>query len=216
MDFGFVQDRYDFEMGRKERLTASLALPIGALGVLGSAGVAMARTFTYASLGLTGAFAGSMLLGAVAFTACLLCLRAAYLAQSYSYLPLLGEIQEFEDQLTAFLVEPPEADETARAETEHELRRRMIRATDANTMSNERRSRILHWSRVALLATVALGYMAGISYSLDQVRSVMPQDLPKPAQPAVTSQSVPPRRPTFPPNRIIKEGREPRPEVVEK
>ena len=94
--------------------------------------------------------------------------------------------------------------------TESALRKRIIKAADANTLSNDRRSKWLHWSRVALLATVCAAYAAGIVYVADQVRFAMPtQETPKPAPATPTPQAFVPERPTFPANRVIKEGREP-------
>ena len=40
--FDFLKDRYDYELQRREQLTAALTLPFGVLTVLGGAMVAMA------------------------------------------------------------------------------------------------------------------------------------------------------------------------------
>ena len=54
----FIKDRYDFELDRKDKLTAALALPVGVLGLLGSAGVAMVRTFVFRDTTLDVLFVG--------------------------------------------------------------------------------------------------------------------------------------------------------------
>ena len=41
LEFAFFKDRYEFELDRKEKLTAALTLPVGVLSVLGGAVVAM-------------------------------------------------------------------------------------------------------------------------------------------------------------------------------
>ena len=83
----------------------------------------------------------------------------------------------------------------------------IIQAADRNTENNERRGEILHWARVALFWVLGLTALAGIPYVTDQVRLFMPtQQAPKPAQ---TQPAAAPRRPSFPENRVIKEGRDP-------
>lgn len=52
-DFDDLKNRYDFELQRKEQLTAQLTLPVAVLGLLGSAIVAMARSFSYLEMVLT-------------------------------------------------------------------------------------------------------------------------------------------------------------------
>ena len=47
MDFSFIKSRYDYELQRREQLFTALTLPVGILTVLGSAIVAMARSFSY-------------------------------------------------------------------------------------------------------------------------------------------------------------------------
>lgn len=47
MQFDFLKDRYDFELERKDKLTAALTLPVGVLTGLGSLLAVMARSFTF-------------------------------------------------------------------------------------------------------------------------------------------------------------------------
>ena len=42
-DFDFLKDRYDYELKRKDQITAALTLPVGILIALGAAMAAMAR-----------------------------------------------------------------------------------------------------------------------------------------------------------------------------
>jgi hypothetical protein len=217
MDFDseFLKDRYDYELDRKDKLTAALALPVGVLGVLGSAGVAMVRTFSFADTTLTVLFVPVIGIGFVTFTACLILLCWAFVAQTYVYLPLLRDIDGWDEAERQWLDYVKGTGGTLPDGYEEEttssaLRKRIIAAADSNTLSNDRRSKRLHWSRVALLWTVAAAYAAAIVYVADQVRFAMPkQETPTPAPATNTPQASVPERPTFPPNRVIREGREP-------
>lgn len=216
MDFNseFLKDRYDCELDRKDKLTAALALPIGVLGVLGSAGVAMVRTFAFRDATLIWLFVGFIAVGFITFTACLILLCWAFVAQKYVYLPLLEHIDGWDEAERQWLDYVKSSGGTLPDDYEEEttssaLRKRIITAADANTLSNDRRSKRLHWSRVALLWTVGAAYAAGIVYVADQVRFAMPkQETPTPAPATTTPQASVPERPTFPANRVIKEGRE--------
>ena len=46
-DFDFLKDRYDYELKRKDQITAALTLPVGVLIALGTVMAAMARSFSY-------------------------------------------------------------------------------------------------------------------------------------------------------------------------
>ena len=90
---------------------------------------------------------------------------------------------------------------------ENDFRRRIIDAADSNTQSNDRRSKFLHWARIGLFCLLAFAAFSGFPYVIDQVRFAMPtQQAPKPTQ---TQPAAAPQKPSFPENRVIKEGREP-------
>ena len=81
-DFDYLKSRYDYELSRKEQLTGQLTLPVGVLGLLGSAIVAMSRSFSYRSIVIATPFP-IMLSGAgLAFLACLVYLGRSYHRQS--------------------------------------------------------------------------------------------------------------------------------------
>lgn len=78
LDFHFLKDRYDYELTRKEHLTAALALPVGVLGGLGSLLAVMVRSITFRGDVTSWAF-DVMIAGAVAsFFGCLIQLARAY------------------------------------------------------------------------------------------------------------------------------------------
>ena len=55
-DFDFLKDRYDYELKRKDQITAALTLPVGILITLGTVMVAMAQSFSYTGGYLTWFF----------------------------------------------------------------------------------------------------------------------------------------------------------------
>ncbi|MDO8681123.1 MAG: hypothetical protein Q7R30_21605 [Acidobacteriota bacterium] len=71
MDFAFFKDRYDYELLRREQLTAASALPVGILSVLGGAMVVMARSFSYHGVILAPAFGVLLAATGIAFFLCL-------------------------------------------------------------------------------------------------------------------------------------------------
>ncbi len=168
-DFDFLKDRYDYELQRREQLTAALTLPVGVLTILGGAMAAMARSFSYKDGLLTWAF--GILLGpaVIAFFLCMLNLGRAYHRQTYIYLPMLGVLQKFREAWRAFHKQEQKKGE-ADDSFQHELEKRIIDAADRNTRNNDQRSRYLFWSRLALFAVLALTAIMGIPYVVDQVR----------------------------------------------
>lgn len=169
-DFDFLKDRYNYELQRREHLTAALTLPVGVLTVLGGAMVAMARSFSYQDGLLVWIFGILLCVDVVAFFLCLLDLGRAYHRQKYIYLPLLADLEQAQEEFRDFnsYVEATggEVEETF---DEH-FRRRLIDAADRNTENNDYRSGQLHWARIALFAVLALTALMGIPYVVDQVR----------------------------------------------
>jgi hypothetical protein len=209
MKVEFLKERYDFELNRREQLTAALALPVGVLGGLGSVLALMARSFVYRHDLLTKLFVPFLVVDVVAFFACLTYLARAYHRQKYLYLPLLQELQDWENLfvgLHSYEVAMGQADEAF----EKHIGERIIEAADRNTQNNDERSRLLYWSRVSLFVVLGLTALAGIPFVVNQVRFAMPtQQTPQP-QPAAP-QNTSPQPPQFPPNREIREGDRPRP-----
>lgn len=211
LDREFFKDRYDFELTRKESLTAALALPVGILSGLGSVLAYMARGFTYRDPVLTWIFALGLAFAGAAFLSCLSLLGRAYLAQTYVYLPLLRELADSKSQFLEYAKVMGGGEAEVLEDFEKDFERRIIDAADRNTKSNDHRSKFLHWGRLSLFVLLGLTAIAGIPYVIDQVRFVMPtQQAPKPTPPQPAS--VPPK-PTFPENRVIKEGRDPQSNV---
>lgn len=205
-DFDYLKNRYEYELQRKEQLTAQLTLPAAVLGLLGSAIVAMARSFSYKELLLTVPF-GILLGGAgIAFLVCLVYLGQSYHRQTYVFLPLLNDTDQSRQEFLKFAPVMAGGEAEVLEEFEKQMRGRIINAADRNTQTNDERSALLHRARLALFAVLLSTTVAGLPYVIDQVRLTMPrptQTAPPPVQ-APTSQT--PQLPTVPPNREIREG----------
>jgi len=93
-DFDYLKNRYEYELQRKEQLTSQLTLPVGVLGLLGSAIVAMARSFSYQFLALTIPFVVMLSGAALALIVCLIYLGRSYHRQTYVFLPMLRAIDD--------------------------------------------------------------------------------------------------------------------------
>lgn len=208
LDREFLKDRYDSELTRKEALTGALALPVGVLSGFGSLLAYMARGFTYSDPLLTKIFAIALAFAGTAFLACLSLFGRAYLAQTYVYLPLLRELAEANNQFLEYAKVMGGGEAEVLEEFDRDFDRRIIDAADRNTLSNDHRSKFLHWGRISLFVLLGFTAIVGLPYVIDQVRFVMPtQQAPKPTAPQPQPASAP-QKPSFPENRVIKEGRD--------
>ena len=169
MRFEFLKERYDYELNRKEQLTAALTLPVGVLSGLGGLMVAMARSFELKSPWLTVPFGVAFGVDVFAFFFCLVYLARAYHRQKYIYLPLLKDLEGWEEEFREFnrYVEGSGGDvETTFSD---HLRERIIDAADRNAANNEYRSALLHRARVALFAVLICTTAAGVVYVVNQM-----------------------------------------------
>jgi len=169
-DYDFIKSRYDYELQRKEQLTAALTLPVAVLSALGGAIVAMARSFSYADAILTWAFAAALIAQGIAFFASLTYLAHAYHRQTYVFLPLLEEIDGSRDEFLEFAPGMAGGEAEVLDAFENQMRKRMIDAADRNTQTNDERSSMLHRARLALYAVLVSVALSGIPYVIDQVR----------------------------------------------
>jgi hypothetical protein len=163
MDLKFLKERYDFELQRKEQLTSALTLPVGVLSGLGGLMAAMVRSFPNKTLWLTVPFAVAFALDVVAFFVCLVYPARTYHRQKYLYLPLLKELEEWEQAFREFNNYAVATDDIEETFSTH-LRERIIEAADRNSGNNEYRSGLLHRARVALFAVLICTTAAGVLY----------------------------------------------------
>ena len=173
----------------------------------------MARSFTWSDGLFTGIFAAFLVSAAMGFVVCMVYLSRVYHRQTYVYLPKLADLDNTRSEWREFYEAAKVSEPADEDFFEHELRKRIINATDRNTDINDERSALLHRARVWLLSVLCLTTLAGIPYVADQVRHNMPrpaatQQNPQPT--TSTPQSSQPQPPAFPPNREIREGDIPR------
>lgn len=214
LDFDFLKSRYDFELQRREQQTASLGLPVGVLGGLGSVMALMTRSLTWSDARVIAVFAPLLALDVIAFVVCMVYLSRVYHRQTYVFLPKLADLEDALAEWREFYQDAKVPGTADGDFFEHEFRRRIIDATDRNTDINDERSALLYWARVWLLTVLWITTLAGIPYVADQVRHPMPrpgttQQQPAP-QPTTAPQNTRPQPPPFPPNREIREGDIPR------
>ena len=86
MDVGFLQDRYDFELARRDKLTDSLNLPIGILTAVGGLIGVMVSGFSNQIPWLESAFILILALDLAAFAISLIFLARAFHQQKYACL----------------------------------------------------------------------------------------------------------------------------------
>ena len=172
MKIEFLKERYDFELRRSDQLTSELPLPVGVLSGLGGLMAAMVQSFANKTLWLTVPFVVAFALDVVAFFYCLVYLARAYHRQKYIFLPLLSELEEWEQEFRSFLDREDTVAEvvtTPEESFEIHLRERIIQAADRNSMNNEYRSGLLYRARVGLFAVLICTSAAGVVYVVDQV-----------------------------------------------
>ena len=199
MDVQFVKDRYDYELQRKEQLTAALTLSVGILSILSGGIGCMARWFSYSDLLLAELFAPIIVADVMTVCVCLIYLGRAFQRRRYAYLPFLQELLTWEREYDEFAHHFQQDG----AQREDAFLQRLIEATDRNTANNDSRSELLYRARVALFAVLCISALAGIPYVVDQVRQQM-------SRPEIPTGPVPPNSrpspPPAPPNREIREG----------
>jgi hypothetical protein len=205
-DFDYLKSRYEYELQRKEQLTAQLTLPVGVLGLLGSAIVAMARSFSYRELALTIPFVAILGSAGLAFLICLVYLGRSYHRQTYVFLPMLEDTDASRSEFLKFAPVMAGGEAEVLEEFEKQMRGRIINAADRNTETNDERSGFLHRARIALFAVLLLATVAGLPYVIDQVRFYMTRPTQPTPAPAPAASNQTPQLPTVPPNREIREG----------
>ena len=219
-DFDFLKDRYDYELKRKDQITAALPLPVGILIALGTVITAMARSFSYMDGYLTGCFLISLSLAVGAFLFCAVNLGCAYYRQTYWYLPLLNKLQTSRELYKAIYLRA--GDDSSQHEKQlsqeaddlfqNKLEKNIIEAADENTQTNDLRSdRYLYRARRAILVAIVSTVSHGCTLRCRSGDVLMPSEKtttpPKP--PPVTKpkpEVVKSQLPKFPPNRQIREG----------
>ena len=166
----FLKDRYDFELARKEHITGALTMPIGVVSGVGGLVAAMARTFTYRTPLVSWAFVPFLVADVFSLVVCLVYLARAYHQQTYEYLPLLGDLEQAEEEFRDFASYVRSSGGTPIEDYREEFRRGIIKAADGNTRTNEARSELLRIARLWLFAVLWLTAYLGVPYVVDQIK----------------------------------------------
>lgn len=159
MDFEFLKQRYDFELSRRDAITAALGLPFAILTAVGSLAIAVIRSFGYQrhpwiTVGFLMAVAWALLL----FIAAIYYLSHAYRDDTYTYLPKLAELEA--------------ARQMWRGDDgffRHELRELIIEAADYNATTNDNRSAYLGRANAAIVWLAASVGAAAVAFAANQV-----------------------------------------------
>ena len=188
MDEKFIMDRYNFELQRKEHLNGALAFPVGLSTAIGTALLAMVRSFTFQEQPVTWIFFLLVFGAAVCLIICTTLLFRTYHNQTYAYLPLLATLDQWAEESAAWFswVSEQEGDPGDEETFEQNLRRRIIEAADANTRTNDERSAWLHNARRALIGAFIFTATAGLPYAIDLLRADYVEQLNKAAGAAET------------------------------
>ena len=177
-DFDFLKDRYDYELKRKDQITAALTLPVGVLIALGTVMVAMARSFSRTDGYLAWFFLLSLGSAACTFVVCVVYLVFAYHRQTHWYLPRLSELKKMRETWRKMFKQTylRECEEQALIQAADDLfqdalEMKIIEAADKNTENNNMRSnRYLYRARVAKIVVLISTAITGVHYVVDQVR----------------------------------------------
>ena len=180
-DLDFLKNRYDYELKRKDQITAALTLPVGILIALGTVMAAMAQSFSYTDGYLTWFFLIFLVSTVLAFFLCVVCIGLAYHRQDQWYLPLLSELQKTRETWRGFYkvlcsrmsgyssLNDEQLFQSADDLFEDELKEKIIEAADQNTRNNDLRSHYLYRARVVMFVVLILAAIAGILHVVDQV-----------------------------------------------
>jgi len=150
LDFQFLKDRYDYELDRKDRISAAVNFPVTMLilvtGLLGAIYPKLQFTAPRVVIPVVLLFLAAGGWG----TRSLYWFICAYRGSQYTYLPLLADLESAREEWRQFY-DDAHADGAGRDFFTHEFRQRMIEAADSNTQTNDRRQAFLDRGNIALV-----------------------------------------------------------------
>lgn len=158
MNFQFLTDRYKWELDRKDKISSAVNFPVTILALV--AGL-LGTLFSKLQLVPPRIMLLSVLLFLIAvglgFKSAFEFMRA-YHGTSYSYLPLLRDLETMRLQLEA----QEDPDDEPDREFTLKLGERIIEATDGNTASNDRRQAFLERGNIALIWMIVFTGSCGL------------------------------------------------------
>ena len=210
-DFDFLKDRYDYELQRREQITAALTLPVGILTILGGAMAAMARSFSYKNGFLTWVFGTLLGLAGSAFFLCMLNLGRTYHRHTYIYLPLLGRSPEGSRGMAGRSTRRHIREERAMTPSSTSWKRVLSTPLTKIRSATTCAADYLFWSRTRALRGFSLNRYDGHTVRCRSGEVLRCQgQTPRHGQTTQTPQRPAPQPPQFPPNREIRDGDRPR------
>jgi hypothetical protein len=147
-------------------------MPIGVVSAVAGLFAGMARSFSYPDSWLWWSFVPLIVVEIFAFVRCLWFLASAYHLQTYQYLPLLAVLESSREEFHDFARYVQSSGGTITDDFNEEFRRSMIRASDANTRTNERRVEYLRVGRLWLFAVLWITLVAGFFWVVDQLLKI--------------------------------------------
>jgi len=167
-----LRDCYKTEAERRDKLSASLTLPVGVLTVIGGLIGFLSKEFSYQSSELTPIFI--ILLGAsiLAFITSAVLLILAYYRYTYEYVPTPRNFREHEDKVRAHFSSAPGATEVqvegqTRKHVDAMAKRLYENAIEVNTKNNDTKAGYMHNSVTFLIVSLAFIMVATIPYAID-------------------------------------------------
>lgn len=219
----FYKEHYFYEAGRRHQLTNALAIPIGILTLIAGALTAMfnhiALPITYVKI----AILICLTIDAVLLTIAAYWLIRSYYDYSYGYIATSQELKEYFEKLTVL-----HAGNTTLSEQKLEeyINSQYAEHTHRNVNNNDRKAYCIHMANGFLIAAVCFVFLSSIPYLLNSISGpeavmkvnvvnllkakehAMPEDEDTEAPKDETPQE-PPKEPTPPPGRVIKESEDP-------
>lgn len=173
MDKEFLNGQYQFENERKGNFANAMAVPVGALTVIGGLLGLLSRDFSYQSTNLNFVFSILLGLGALLFLISISFLLCAYHGYSYSYLPTTKELRAYYEGLIAHyrssLPTESEPNVAARAQShfEKKLEQWYVEVITDNAANNDKRSGYIYKANSFLIAALAATIAAGVPFIID-------------------------------------------------
>jgi hypothetical protein len=167
-----LRDCYKFEVERKDKLSASLTLPVGVLTVVGGLLGFLSKEFSYQSADLMRVFVVLLGAGVLTFAVSAVLLILAYYRYTYDYIPTPREFRVHEEKVRdSFRGVSGTTEERIEAQTKQHvenMRKRLYEnAIEVNTKNNDTKAGYMHNSISFLIASLAFTMVATIPYAID-------------------------------------------------
>jgi hypothetical protein len=169
LDPDFAEREYRYQLQRRHDLLNSVSLPVAVLTALGSLLVVVATGFSYRGR-VTIPFVCALAIAAILFALSVTSLLRAYLGATHRFIPELGSIASFKDDLETFYVGLGYPPEHAMPDFGEQLTQWYVTATDYNRAINNRVSAHLMRAAQGITGVLIALAVCGILYVVDALR----------------------------------------------